>query len=95
MDSLQKKARIESPKYLKWIREQPCAFCGGQSEPHHLRSVGLGTGTGYKASDILTIPVCRNHHEQCHNGMLDNEFQMMHCLRTINKALAAGVIEIK
>jgi len=91
--SLQKQARLESPKYLKWIRQQPCVYCGGQSEAHHLRSVPLGTGAGYKASDILTIPVCRNHHHQCHTD-IDIENQMLHCLRTIIKAIREEVIKV-
>lgn len=89
-----KEIRIESKKYLKWIREQPCVICGDMAEPHHLRSVRLGTGTGRKACDILTIPVCREHHNQCHDTTIDPLTQAIWCLKTIQKAVRLGVIKL-
>lgn len=55
--------RIESGKYLAWIRNQPCDTCGAPapSDPSHLDNAFKGTGT--KAPDFWAIPQCRLCHE--------------------------------
>ena len=46
-------------KYLKYIRQFPCAVCGAyRSEACHVGPHGIGQ----KASDIQTIPLCSKHH---------------------------------
>lgn len=51
------------PEYLEHTRKQACLCCGRMncSEVHHLKLMGE-TGTGYKADDWLTIPLCRECH---------------------------------
>lgn len=53
------------PEYLAHTRGQACLCCGkmNQSEPHHLKVAGQ-SGTGYKADDWLTIPLCHDCHIQ-------------------------------
>ena len=50
-------------EYLEHTRKQACLCCGrmNMSEVHHLKIAGQ-TGTGYKADDWLTIPLCRECH---------------------------------
>lgn len=48
-----------APRYLDWIRMQPCAVCGSWgSEAHHAGHHGYGE----KASDWTAIPLCAAHH---------------------------------
>ncbi|HBY5838878.1 TPA: DUF968 domain-containing protein, partial [Klebsiella pneumoniae] len=58
--------RWECQKYLQWVKSQPCCVCGQQADdPHHIIGHGTG-GTGTKAHDIFTIPLCRIHHDELH-----------------------------
>ena len=83
----------ENLKYLAWIREQPCINCGSRpAEPHHLIGIGLGT-IGGKASDIHTIPLCREHHDELHMVMNVEERivnQLRWLVRTQDKAQEEG-----
>lgn len=58
--------------YLEHTRKQACIWCGRthQSEVHHLKIAGQ-TGTGYKADDWLTVPLCH----ECHLGCLHQQGQ--------------------
>lgn len=58
--------------YLEHTRKQACIWCGRthQSEVHHLKVAGQ-TGTGYKADDWLTVPLCH----ECHLGCLHQQGQ--------------------
>lgn len=52
-------------------REQACSFshmgnCLNDVVGHHIRVSGL-CGTGMKPADYLAIPVCHNHHQDCHS----------------------------
>lgn len=54
------------PKYLAWLRKQPCAFCGAappSEVSHHGRH-----GIAIKASDHLALPSCRRCHARHHQG---------------------------
>lgn len=57
--------RLRSPKHLARLRTLPCCIpeCrGGPVDPHHLTHV-QPKGRGLKASDALTVPLCRwSHH---------------------------------
>ncbi len=58
--------RWECPKYLQWVKSQPCCVCGQQADdPHHIIGYSTG-GTGTKAHDSFTIPLCRIHHDELH-----------------------------
>lgn len=50
--------------YMRMIREQPCMVCEcGPSEVHHFGKSGMAL----KCSDFLTVPLCREHHQEFHN----------------------------
>ena len=51
------------PEYLAHTRHEACLCCGimNRSEVHHLKLNGE-SGTGYKADDWLTIPLCHDCH---------------------------------
>lgn len=55
--------RIESEKYIAWIRTLDCDTCRapGPSDPSHLDNGFKGTGT--KSPDYWAIPECRRCHE--------------------------------
>jgi hypothetical protein len=54
------------PKYLAWIRKQPCGyqgrFCKGKIEAHHVRRQRWGAGTSQKPHDYVAVPRCQYHH---------------------------------
>jgi hypothetical protein len=52
-------------KYLNFIRNKPCVICGRKAVPHH-ESISH-RGTGIKASDFETIPLCPECHRKRHN----------------------------
>lgn len=82
----------KSEKYLKWVRNRPCAVCGNpESEPHHLR---LGfAGIGQKSSDCLCVPLCRVHHDEFHQHP-DYEYQLTLLARIIDKAFREGLFRL-
>ena len=51
-------------RYLAWVRTLPCRSCEAPppSHAHHMRK---STGTGMKASDLDTLPLCA----ECHRGL--------------------------
>jgi hypothetical protein len=64
-----KRHRWVNTKYLQWVKSQPCVCCGARADdPHHIIGHGQG-GMGTKAHDLLTIPLCRLHHDDLHRDM--------------------------
>lgn len=64
-----KRHRWVNPRYLQWVKSQPCVCCGARADdPHHIIGHGQG-GMGTKAHDLLTIPLCRQHHDDLHRDM--------------------------
>jgi hypothetical protein len=61
--------RVEDPEWLDRVRDLPCCICGQAppSEAHHLR--GVEVGTGKKAGDHSTIPLCLDHHRTGRMGI--------------------------
>lgn len=56
--------RIESEAYLDHVRSYPCVACRKpEADAHHI----VTGGTGTKAHDLLTIPLCREHHNRWHD----------------------------
>ncbi len=91
-----KRTRWDKPKYLAWVKTQPCECCGRQSDdPHHLIGWGQG-GMGTKAHDSLVIPLCRQHHTELHNDPV--KFERKHgtqpemIIRVLDRAFALGVL---
>jgi hypothetical protein len=83
---------LQSSRYLKWIRDQPCCHTGGQAEPHHIIQVGMGK-TGGKAADIHAMPLCRGVHEAVHREP-GGWPQIKWLLETQEKAFREGVLKI-
>ncbi|MGL5370810.1 MAG: DUF968 domain-containing protein [Plesiomonas shigelloides] len=91
-----KRIRWESTKYTRWVKTQPCVCCGATADdPHHLIGSGQG-GTGTKAHDIFTFPLCRVHHDELHRDPLSwaNNYgsQIRHVVKTLDVAFALGVL---
>lgn len=91
-----KRTRWDKPKYLAWVKTQPCECCGRPSDdPHHLIGWGQG-GMGTKAHDSLVIPLCRQHHTELHNDPV--KFERKHgtqpemIIRVLDRAFALGVL---
>lgn len=59
------------PKYLAWIRTQPCAACGfpPPCQAAHQRCLG-GAGIGIKPDDKSVLPLCFTCHAKEHAGSL-------------------------
>jgi hypothetical protein len=73
----------ESPDYVAWVRQQPCALqpCVAPSECHHSTSgstlgedeapsgkrLGGRRGKGERAHDDQSFPLCARHHRQFHD----------------------------
>lgn len=62
-------------KYIKAIRELPCASCGAwpPSEPSHPRELIWGAGGQLKAPDETAIPECRPCHLKYHK--MENDWE--------------------
>lgn len=60
----QKIKPIRSQPYLAFIRTVPCVACHqvSDAEPHHVQLDGGIIGG--KCSDLWTIPLCREHHDE-------------------------------
>lgn len=61
------KTIVRLPKYLSWLRRQPCAICGrhGPSQACHVRK-GTDGGMGIKPSDNYAFPMCLWCHNEQH-----------------------------
>ena len=83
-----------SEDYLEWVRQQDCAFCmkPGPNDAHHIKGVGYFSGIGMKASDLLSMPLCRECHGRMHNepGLWQDQWEFI--VRTIAKAEKEGKI---
>ena len=91
-----KRIRWMAPRYLAWIKTQPCECCRRPADdPHHLIGHGQG-GMGTKAHDLFVIPLCREHHDELHADPVAFEAkygdQLMLVFRVIDRALAIGVL---
>ncbi|HBQ68226.1 MAG TPA: hypothetical protein DD781_18105 [Leclercia adecarboxylata] len=91
-----KRDRWDNPKFLAWVKTQPCECCGKPSDDaHHLIGWGQG-GMGTKAHDFLVIPLCRQHHTELHNDPV--KFERNHgaqpamIIRLLDRAFALGVL---
>lgn len=91
-----KRRRWENAKYTQWVKRQPCCGCGNQADdPHHITGNGFG-GMGTKAHDMFVIPLCRQCHDRLHANTAEweeeNGSQLLLAMRTMDSALAMGVI---
>lgn len=91
-----KRRRWVNEPYTRWVKSQPCEGCGNRADdPHHIIGYGQG-GMGTKAHDLFVIALCRRCHDELHRDMHAFEekhgSQLLMLVRTIDKALAIGVI---
>lgn len=77
-------------RHLHKIKSLPCSCCGqsGPSDAHHIRE---GQGIGQRASDWLTIPLCKS----CHQGDsgIHGDRSMLRIMKTDELGLLAKTIE--
>ena len=58
-----RKGPTRDPKYLAFIRKQPCVACMGGAWLWPVEAAHIGVrGLGQKSSDLETIPLCAYHH---------------------------------
>ena len=65
---------VRSEDYKRWIRSWPCLVCATRRniEASHTGAHGIGQ----KSSDLQTVPLCKEHHNELHQGV--QEFQERH-----------------
>jgi len=91
MNPQPKRKRLSMSKYLKWLRDKPCAACGKEpwgdhlSVPAHQRFNG-NAGTGIKPDDTFALPLCHECHMKQHSGRVlflgSEDYVLMHELLT-------------
>lgn len=93
-----KPKRLESSKYLQFIKAQPCVCCGQRADdPHHI--IGQGQGKmGSKDHDLFVIPLCRQHHNELHSDYRQFEqnygSQLELLYKTLDRALSVEALSI-
>lgn len=85
-----------NPKFLAWVKTQPCTCCGNPADDaHHLIGWGQG-GMATKAHDAFTIPLCRKHHTELHSSPAAFERQYGTqpelIIKLLDRAFALGVL---
>lgn len=88
-----KNKQWRSPKYLAWVRKQPCCICGKpDSVAHHIIGCGNMGGMGMKAPDWATMSLCVSHHQKMHlfHDMQGDQFEYI--TRTLGRAIDDGVL---
>lgn len=88
---LEKPKRYRNPKYLAWIRMQPCCSCCAPPPniAHHARNLDPGRPTQSKVSDYDAVPLCQVCHQAEHTGYIGERMEILelyqsafHLLRT-------------
>lgn len=87
--------RWTNDNYLQWVKKQPCCICNAiADDAHHLIGYGQG-GTGTKAHDLFTIPLCRIHHSELHkdpNGWeREHGSQIILLFKFLDRSIGLGV----
>ena len=78
MIAFPKQAREINEEFEKFIRLQPCCYRGnfrsrciiGDTIPHHIKTRGAGGGDSGNM-----IPVCAQHNDEAHRGLISKESQ--------------------
>lgn len=78
-----------SRKHLDFVRSRPCAFCLhlAKEAHHHSRRAG-GGGVGLKGCDLLTVPLCSEHHRELHKTGEVKPYSRVETQAEIWKAIA-------
>ena len=67
--------KLQSKKYLDYIKEKPCLVCGTMPcDPHHMDAIGMGGANKNGSKDWTCVPLCRIHHGEYHSYGL-NKFE--------------------
>ena len=96
--NLQKQKPFRSKKYLEFVRSLYCCVTGKTDNviAHHIIACEMGGGMGAKSSDLFAIPVNSIVHQEMHTELgFDIIDQKAEALRTIEKAVNAGVIKVE
>lgn len=80
-----KEKRLKSPAHLEAIRALPCCCCfedrsDMSRNAHHLMH-GQVRGTGLKAPDSATIPMCSLHHDGLHRNGDETAYLASHGIK--------------
>jgi hypothetical protein len=60
------------PRYLAFVRTQPCWFCSSTEGIHAHHHGRTGGGMGIKGCDLHAVPLCSAHHREWHQkGRVD------------------------
>jgi len=101
MNSMQKEKKWRCKKYTDWVKTLPSSLSIMPSDdPHHLIDV-LFSGANNKPHDLLVMPLTRLEHSELHHkGSRKWEYdhdinQAEEVIKTIDKAISLGLIEIK
>ena len=93
-----KKEVFKSRNYLKWVRSQPsCISSKPADDAHHIKCPGCGGST--KCSDLWTIPLTREEHQEFHRiGWVSWETkykvdQRELAMQTVEKAIEQGILQ--
>lgn len=71
-------------RYKDYIKSLPCAVCQDDTrvDQHHLINIpGITKGVSNKLPEILSIPLCRKHHDALHADL--KEFELWYTTQTI------------
>ena len=56
-----------SKPHLAFVRARDCVFCPRPAHhAHHAFRAAGGGGMGIKGCDLLTVPLCQQHHAELH-----------------------------
>lgn len=82
---------MKTKDHMGRVKELPCAVCGasGPSDAHHILE---GRTPGRKSPDLLCIPLCKNCHQDNHNGIHGNR-RMWDVMRKTELTCLAETIE--
>jgi hypothetical protein len=91
---LEKDIPWRSAKYLAWVRKKPCSQCHKkESVVHHIIGTGSLSGTGRKAPDWATMPLCVECHAEMHRDNMFHSRQWELMARTLGKAISDGILK--
>ena len=75
--------RTRDKRYLAYVRRSGCLVCGKKEvDAHHLRH-SQPRGWGLKSGDQWAVPLCREHHMDCHRTGKEARWWAMHGIDAI------------
>lgn len=90
---------FRSKKYTDWVKSLPSVVSGRPADdPHHIKGNGFGGTT--KPSDVFTIPLTRDEHDELHQmgweswEQKHNIDQMRESMKTVELAVQTGILKV-